>query len=333
MKKWMNYARKKFVSDNIVIKDTYGDWIMPPERPELIHSVDPARKTDGSLLGTSFYFRSLCLLERFAALQGFADDVKAFADEAAAVKDAYNSKFFNSATAQYSNSTVTANILSICYGLVPDGFEERVFANIVDKTANDFDSHVSVGLVGMQWLMRCLSDHGRADLAFKIVTNRDYPSWGYMIENGATTIWELWNGNTADPAMCSHNHVCLLGDVIVWFYEYLAGIRNEAGFAGFERIVMKPYPVDGLDFVNASYRSVRGLVESRWKKQEGQFIWNVVVPANTAATIYIPATNPDAITESGRPVASVSEVTFLKMEAGYAVFKIGSGAYEFAVKD
>jgi alpha-L-rhamnosidase len=183
--------------------------------------------------------------------------------------------------------------------------------------------------VGAQWLMRGLSDYGRADLAYTIATNRDYPSWGYMIENGATTIWELWNGNTAAPSMNSHNHVMLLGDLVVWFYEYLAGIQNAPGSVGFKKIVMKPHPVAGLDFVTASFRSVRGEIKSVWKKQGGKFVWNITIPANTSATVYIPAAGKENVSESGRSVASAKGVKFIKKEGDNIVFEIQSGSYRF----
>lgn len=332
MKKWLSYMKDKYMVDYIMTKDLYGDWCMPPERPELIHSEDPARRTDGALLGTSFYYRMLYLLERFAALQGKTDEAKAFADEAVIIKDAYNRKFFHAETARYSNNTVTANLLSLCYGLVPEGYEDRVFANIEEKTLTEFNGHVSTGLVGIQWLMRGLSNYGRADLAYRIATNRDYPSWGYMIENDATTIWELWNGNTADPAMNSHNHVMLLGDLLVWYYEYLAGIQNAAGSSGFEKIVMRPHPVDGLDYVKASYRSVRGKIESHWQKRDGKFTWNITLPANTVARVYVPAADQDDVYESGVKVASSEGVTFIEQAGGYAVYEVGSGAYTFSSK-
>lgn len=288
MKKWMTYMKDKYMVDNIMPKDRYGDWCMPPESPELIHSKDSTRKTDAAVLGTTFYYRMLTLLTRFAGLLDKPDDAKAFTAEAAVIKEAFNNKYFNKQTGYYSNNTVTANILPLSYGMVPEEQAAAVFKNIVDKTTGDFNSHVSTGLVGIQWLMRGLSDHGRADLALKIATNRDYPSWGYMIEKGATTIWELWNGDTADPAMNSANHVMLLGDLIVWFYEYLGGIQNAPGSAGFKEIVMKPYPIDGLDFVNASYRSVHGIIKSEWKKEGGSFIWHITIPCNTKATVYLP---------------------------------------------
>ena len=251
MKKWMAYMRSRYMVDHIMTKDTYGDWCMPPESPELIHSRDPGRKTDAAVLGTTFYFRMLYLLERFAVLLGKAGEAQEFAREAAVVKEAFNARFFDKESRGYSNNTVTANLLSLCYGLVNDDDREAVFAHIVDKTMGEFGGHVSTGLVGIQWLMRGLTEYGRPDIAFRIATNRTYPSWGYMVEKGATTIWELWNGDTADPSMNSANHVMLLGDLIVWYYENLAGIRNKPGSAGFRQIELKPYPPEGLDWVTA----------------------------------------------------------------------------------
>ena len=343
MKKWMTYMHDKYMKDNIMPKDRYGDWCMPPESPELIHSKDPARKTDAAVLGTTFYYRMLFLLERFANLLKKPDDAKAFANEAVVVKNAYNEKFFNRETAQYSNNTVTANLLSLCYGMVPDGYADKVFQNIVNKTEKEFDGHVSTGLVGIQWLMRGLSDRGRADLALRIATNRDYPSWGFMIEHGATTIWELWNGNTANPAMNSHNHVMLLGDLIVWFYEYLAGIQNAPGSVAFEKIVMHPSSITltersrdavtersrSVDYVKASYHSLHGLIKSNWQKSGNAFQWEITIPANVTATVYIPATNKAQVTESGQKASSAKGVKFRKMEGNYAVYQVGSGNYFF----
>ena len=329
MKKWMTYMRENYMEDNIMPRDRYGDWCMPPESLEMIHSEDPARKTDAAVIGTTYYYRLLFLLERFANLLNKPDDAMTFANEAVAVKNAYNEKFLNRETAQYSNNTVTANLLSLYFGMTPEEYTDKVFQNIVNRTEKEFNGHVSVGLLGMQWLMRGLSDHGRADLAFRIASNRTYPSWGYMIENGATTIWELWNGNTADPAMNSHNHVMLLGDLIVWFYEYLAGIQNAPDNVGFKKIVMHPYPVDGLDYVKASYHSIHGMIKSDWQKADGAFRWEITIPANTTATVYIPATNRKRITESGQKTSSAKGVKFISMEGDYAVYEVGSGRYSF----
>ena len=333
MKKWIEYMRDNFMEDNIMPRDLYGDWCMPPESPEMIHSADPARKTDGVLLGTSFYYHMLRLLERFALLQDKSDEAADFSNQAALVREAYNNRFFNEETAQYSNNTVTANLLSLRFGLVPEGLEERVFANIVDKTMNEFDGHVSTGLVGIQWLMRGLTNYGRGDIAYKIATNRDYPSWGYMIENGATTIWELWNGDTADPTMNSHNHVMLLGDLIVWFYEYLGGIQNAAGSTAFREINMQPYFANGLNYVTASHHSTQGLIKSAWKKDENTFEWDITIPGNCSAVVYIPAKDKKQITESTNNISKVHGVKYLRQENEFFVYEVSSGNYRFKVTD
>ena len=129
--------------------------------------------------------------------------------------------------------------------------------------------------------MRVLTAGGRADLAYTIATQKTYPSWGYMVEKGATTIWELWNGDTADPAMNSGNHVMLVGDLGIWLYENLAGIKSDPEQPGFKHIIMRPEPVGDLQFVKASHRSPYGLIASDWQKKDGVFRWNITVPANT----------------------------------------------------
>lgn len=331
MKKWLSYMKDKYMQDYILTKDTYGDWCMPPKDPNLIHSKLPERMTAGDFLGTSFYYRMLQLMEHFAALLHKPDDKKQFSELAANIKKAFNEKYLNPNNS-YSNNTATANIFALAYDLAPDSIRDKVFQHIVSTTMNDFNGHISTGLVGGQWLMRTLTNYGRPDIAYKLATNTTYPSWGYMVKEGATTIWELWNGNTANPAMNSGNHVMLLGDLIVWFYEDLAGIKSDSTQVGFKKIIMKPTVVEGLDHVKASYHSVHGLVKSEWKTNENNFDWEITIPANTTAKIFVPAKNVDNITESGKDVNNAESVKFIKMANGKAVFEIGSGNYHFVSK-
>ena len=270
-------------------RDTYGDWCMPPESLELIHSSDPTRITDATVISTPFYCYLCGKMAKFAELLGFEDDITFFRKEITTTTIAFNDKYFNRVTGVYANNTVTANILPLWFGMVPKGLENKVLESIVDKTMNECGGHVSTGVIGIQQLMRCLTKYGRGDLAFKIASNDTYPSWGYMYRNGATTIWELWNGNTADPAMNSGNHVMLLGDLILWEYEYLGGIR--ALEPGYSKIQLKPYPIEGLDFVNCTYNSVSGHIESHWKREGNRFEWDIVIPANTTAEVCLPTAN------------------------------------------
>ena len=289
LKKWILHMKNDFKRGGLMPRDTYGDWCMPPESLELIHSGDPARITDATVISTPFYCYLCGKMAKFAEVLGFDDDVAFFKQEITTSTVAFNDKYFNRVTGVYANNTVTANILPLWFGMVPKGLEDKVLNSIVDKTENECGGHVSTGVVGIQQLMRCLTEYGRGDLAFKIASNDTYPSWGYMVRNGATTIWELWNGNTADPAMNSGNHVMLLGDLILWEYEYLGGIR--ALEPGYSKIQLKPYPIEGLDYVNCTYNSVSGRIESQWKRKGNHFEWHFTIPANTTAEVCLPTAN------------------------------------------
>jgi len=214
--------------------------------------------------------------------------------------------------------------------MVTAGDDENVFKNIVDKTMINNNGHISTGVIGTQWIMRWLTLYGRADIAYRLATVRDYPGWGYMVANGATTIWELWNGNTADPKMNSQNHVMLLGDLIVWMYEALGGIK--ALDPGFKVIEMKPSIIDGLDHVNASWHSMYGWVKSNWSKNERKFTWSISIPCNTKAIVYLPASQTNKVFEHDREILKSDNVKFLKIDGKRAVYEVGSGDYEFSVK-
>jgi alpha-L-rhamnosidase len=182
--------------------------------------------------------------------------------------------------------------------------------------------------VGAQRLCRVLCDNGRPDLAYQIATQTDYPSWGYMVSKGATTIWELWNGDTAEPSMNSGNHVMLVGDLIVWMKEYLAGIRPDLAQPGYKHIVLRPEPTGDLTFARATHRSPYGLIVSDWKKgSDGTFRWNITVPTNATATAYVPARNGDAISEGGRELSQVKGVKFLRLEGDRALLELHAGEY------
>ncbi|QKJ28523.1 family 78 glycoside hydrolase catalytic domain [Mucilaginibacter mali] len=328
MKKWLVYMRT-FMKDYIETKDKYGDWCVPPESPELIHSKDTLRTTDGKLIATAYYYKLLGMMQNFAQLLNKPQDVKDFAQLASKIKTRFNQTYFDDKTRQYANNSVTSNLLPLYFDMVPETAKKDVFKNIEDKILVANKGHISTGVIGTQWLMRGLTDRGRADIAWRMTTNTDYPSWGYMVNKGATTFWELWNGDTANPSMNSQNHVMLLGDLLVWFYENLAGIKSDSKDIAFKKIVMKPEPVDGLDFVNASYHSIHGMVKSSWKKDGGRFNWKISIPANTTAMVYVPAKSAAAVMESGQKAATSKGVKFIRMENGRALFEVGSGDYVF----
>jgi alpha-L-rhamnosidase len=204
------------------------------------------------------------------------------------LKEAYNRHFYHPESGSYANNTVTANLLSLEFGLVPYGDEEKVLQNVVDVTEKTYNNHISCGVIGMQHLLTCLTRSGHLDQAMQLMLQKDYPSFGYMIENGATTIWELWNGNTADPAMNSGNHVMLLGDVLPWMYGSLAGIRQSPRSRAFKELDMYLSMPDELNHVRATHNTPYGKISSEWWRTEEGITWVVDIPANTSARIHLP---------------------------------------------
>ncbi len=331
MVRWVDHM-STFVKDDIMPKDTYGDWCVPPEDPKLIHSEDPMRKTPGELLGTAFFYHELRLMERFAGVAGKPADAVRFAALAARLKKGFHAKFFDAAHGYYANGSQTSCVIPLAFGLVPPEHRESVFARLVHKITVETNGHVGTGLVGAQWLNRVLTENGRPDLVYGFVTTTAYPSWGYMAAKGATTIWELWNGDTADPGMNSGNHVMLVGDLVIWLYENLAGLASDPSTPGFKHLVMKPTPVRGLECVSATHRTPYGEARSRWSQRNGVFTWDVTVPVNTTATLTIPRPQGTRILEGHLPLAAVKDIRVLREEGDHVICTAGSGNYSFVVR-
>ncbi len=320
IKKWVSHIREYYMTEDFIItKDKYGDWCVPPESLELIHSKDPSRKTDGALIATAYYLKVLQLMHRFASLQGLKADAEEWEDLEHRMKDAFNARFLHIKEGTspvpghtlypdsifYGNNTVTANILPLAFGLVPKNYINEVAKNAVTSIITTNKGHISTGVIGVQWLLRELSRRGHANVAYLLATNKTYPSWGYMVEKGATTIWELWNGDTANPEMNSGNHVMLLGDLLPWCFNNLAGIRADRWKSGYKHIVFQPaFEIQELSNVDASYMSIYGKITSRWTKTPTHLEWDIELPANTTGEVHLP---------DGRKE------------------KIGSGKYHFSV--
>ncbi|MBU6398911.1 MAG: family 78 glycoside hydrolase catalytic domain [Verrucomicrobia bacterium] len=332
MQRWMEHLNG-FVKADLMPRDTYGDWCVPPADPKIIHSQDPAQKTAPAILGTAYYYHCLELMARYATVLGRTDAARQYRESAARLKTAFNQKFLAADGRRYDNGSQTSCVLPLAFGLVPGADRGRIVAHLVEKIAQESHHHVGTGLVGGQWLMRTLSDNGRVDLAYALASQTTYPSWGYMISKGATTIWELWNGDTADPAMNSGNHVMLVGDLLTWMYEDLAGIRADPNEPGFKHILMRPEPVGNLRFLRATHRSPFGLIVSDWRRRDDVFDWTVQIPPNTTATVWVPGRDARAITESGQPAERAPGVRLFRVEGDRVVLLVGSGRYHFLSRE
>ena len=328
MRKWLEHE-STFVTDGIISKDQYADWCVPPEDPKLIHSQDPARVTSGTLIATSFYYHLLRKVAAYARILDKPTDAADLEAQAAIVDAAFQKRFYKPATSVYDNATQTSSILPLYFSMAPPEARTGLVASLARNIEDVTHGHVGTGLIGAQFLMRTLSDNGRSDLAYEIATQKTYPGWGYMVSKGATTIWELWNGDTADPAMNSGNHVMQIGDLAVWMYEYLAGIRSDPQRPGFRHILIHPYPAGDLTFVEGSHQSMYGKIATSWKRESGSFSLDVTIPPNTTASVWVPAKDANAVTESGKSAAQAAGVKFVRAENGGALFEVESGAYRF----
>ena len=339
MKKWMNHIRKDYTNkEGLITADKYGDWCVPPEKPDMIHSQDPARKTDGTLIASAYYYKMCQLMAKFARMQGLDSEAAAWEQDADKVKDAFNKKFLlvkkGTSPVQtphilypdsifYDNNTATANVLPLAFNMVPEEYRQAVADNLIKTIIETNKGHISTGVIGVNWLMRELSRIGRGDVAAMLASNKTYPSYGYEIEKGATTIWELWNGDTASRRMNSNNHVMMLGDHINWYYQDLAGFNPAK--PGYKEILLKPdFSIQQMDSVNASYRTPYGLLASRWVKTPMHIDWHVEIPCNTTAVLCVPTPDKNAVKVKG--------AKYLRSEGNDSYWSVGSGVYDLDIK-
>lgn len=292
--RWVEHMLEEYERDGIITKDKYGDWCPPPEKLTQIHAQDPSRITEGSLISTAYLIRIVQLMQQWGYDTAHWKAIEermtaAFNKRYLTVKPGTSRRpghvLYPDST-YYGNNTITANILPLALGIVPDSLRQTIVQQVVENICIQNKGHVACGVIGISWLLRTLSDHGFADVAYLLATQKTYPSWGYMARNGATTIWELWNGDKANPRMNSGNHVMLLGDLIPWAYQYLGGIRSTDAY---QHITLKPaFDIQDCEWVDADYESPYGKISSRWKKTLQHVEWDVVIPCNTTAEVMLP---------------------------------------------
>jgi alpha-L-rhamnosidase len=270
-----------------------------------------------ALSAAVFYYHHVLLATEFAILLGHKDDSIRFAKLSATIKNAIVRKYLVPTTGRFDNATQSAQLFALWHQLSPE--KEKTFQVLIDEFARH-KNHVSTGIFTTQMLFDVLRLYERNDLAYEIANQRDYPGWGYMLGRGATTLWETWKYPDNAP---SQNHP-MFGSVSEWFYRSILGINAAA--PGFEKIIIKPQPAGDLTWAKGSYRSVRGMIVSDWKKGNGKFELDVSIPANMTAEVWIRSKENGKILESGK---NFDGLTSIRYTNGYAVVQIGSGDYHF----
>ncbi len=310
MRRWMEYhAQHNLLPDNTVKASTYGDWV---DAYNAEYRASEAGATSLPLMATAYFYHNCRIVARTAGLLGKTEDQDRFHDLAEKVAAGFQQRFFRPQSNQYESGTQCSCVLPLAFGLVPENRRKAVAANLVHDILPVHQGHLTVGLVGMQWYMQTLTDIGRPDVAFTVATQTTRPSWGYMISKGATSIWERWDQDTRDPGMNGESQMILAGNLGAWFYGTLAGINYDPQRPGFKHVVLRPRPVGDLTFVNGSHKSQYGTIVSRWKIEGDRFHWQVIIPPNTTATVYVPTRDAAAVTEGGKPAAEADGLRFLR---------------------
>jgi alpha-L-rhamnosidase len=280
------------------------------------------------LTGTAFYYHHAQILSRFARILGRNKDAEQYAALAQEIKDGFIKKFLKPGTGQFDSHTQACQAFALHHDLVPPNERQAAIDVLLDEILVRHKGHLSTGIFGTKCMLNVLTQIGRADVAYTIVNQKTFPGWGYMLENGATTMWEHW---AFSDNVFSHNH-SMFGSVSEWFFKSLAGIGPHPEAVGFDRIIIKPQVVGGLTWAKASYKSIRGRIVSDWRLENGLFHLNITIPTNTTATVYVPAKDAKSVAEGDQRADKAESVNFLRMENGAAVYRVGSGSYSFAVK-
>lgn len=272
---------------------------------------------------TPLYCESARMLSRLARILGKEKEADEYARLGENIRRAYVEKFVAPGTGVVASGIQSAQAFALFLNMLPVEERPAALAHLVKDITDKHDGHLTTGIFGTRYMLDVLSREGRAEVVNNMVNLRDFPGWGYMLERGATTLWEHWefSDNTF-----SHNHP-MFGSVSQWFYNWLGGIEPAVDAVGFDKFTFQPQFLEGLDWVRCTYRSIRGPITCDWKREGNRVAMELQVPVNTSATLVLPTAG--VITENGRPVADSKGVEKVSERDGHPIFQLGSGRYHF----
>ena len=305
--------------DHLITWGGIGDWLE-------VGTGGWPKRTPKAVTSTAFFYEATRILAQVATVLGKTEDAQSFASLGLEIKEAFNKAFYQDKLGGYAEDSQTANGMPLAIGLVPSEKENQVLESLVHNIVDVRKNHLSFGNVGIKYVMDVLSDRGRADVAYTMAAQKDYPGWGDTLKDGNTTFTEEWGGN---DSRCHPDKAAVSG----WFYRSLAGIHSDPAAPGYKNILIQPSIVGDLAYAKGSLQTVHGLVTSEWEKTEKGIKFHVVVPANSTAQLTLPASEKSQIAESGQPVKSAKAVALVRREAGQAVYRLGSGDYNFEVRE
>ncbi|HHI69277.1 MAG TPA: alpha-L-rhamnosidase, partial [Planctomycetes bacterium] len=333
---WLQYQLYRSYGDRRILEDQWEttrrlvDFLGAKSKGGVIdkgisdhESLDPK---PAALTGTAFHFACVDLLARFARILGRKEEAEKYAVRAEEIRKVFTDRFLSPGTGVFGKGTQASQAFPLFFGLVPGPERKAAVRAMVRAVLEDHQGHLATGMFGTYMLLHELSRAGRAEAAYRMVNQRTFPGWGYMLERGATALWEHW---AFSDDTFSHDHP-MFGSVDAWFYQWLRGIQPAPGAEGLDRLVLRPCPVGDLRWVKAHHEGVRGRIVSEWALEGGRFLWRLVLPPGVRARIYVPAKGEEEVLEGGKPARSSGGLRFLGRRGGAALFEAGSGEFRFS---
>ncbi|MHC5053475.1 MAG: family 78 glycoside hydrolase catalytic domain [Planctomycetota bacterium] len=319
MEKWVEYCRRTS-RDLIRPNKGYGDWLAI------------GAKTPKEVISTAYFAHSTDLTARAARILGETAKAEKYERLFEDIKRAFNDKFVQPDGRIHGN-TQSCYLMALSFDLLPEALRPKAAEHLVERIESK-RWHLSTGFVGVSMLLPVLTRYGRTDVAWRLLETDTFPSWLFSVKHGATTIWERWDGWTPDkgfqnPGMNSFNHYSL-GSCGEWMYGVAAGIAPDPAKPGYKHIIIRPRPGGTVTWVKGSLESMHGKIATHWRLARGRFELDVTIPANTTATVYVPARSEGDVREGGAAASRAEGVKFVRMDDGAAVFEIGSGDYAFS---
>jgi alpha-L-rhamnosidase len=317
----------------------FGDWLSP-EGP-----------TPEDLIATAFWAYDVTLMRQMAHATARSDDERKYLNLFENIKAAFNRAYvrpdgfvggvapppvFASGTATALSDkpidTQTSYVLALYMNLLPAELRETSAKRLVDKIAANL-WRLNTGFLGTPYLLAALSDTGHSDVAYRLLLNTQYPSWGYLVEHGATTMWERWNGDQmrSDPSMNSYNHYAY-GAVAEWIYRYAAGVDTSSSDAGFHTVYLHPTFDSRLSNLDFTYQSPYGTLRSAWSVHGTKVSWTITIPPNAKARLPLLSHEASAFSIDGEPLKHTSKLLLSSTEGGTEVYELSSGTYSFEVE-
>ncbi len=299
--------------------DFIGDWVPPNRGMDTKNWPGPQA---AELFNNCYRIYQMDLLMRMAEALGKKDEVERCQSRLAVIRPAVHAAFYDKAAGHYVIDEQAYYVMPLMTGVVPEPERAAMLKKLEQNILVKNQGHLDTGMLGTYFMMEYLRETGRSDLVFTMFNQTTHPGWGYMLEQGATTLWEQWNG------YYSHIHSCFTSPDN-WFYQGLGGIIPDPAAPGFKNVIIKPAMVGDMTWVKCHHDSPYGRIVSNWKREGDKLTMDVTIPVNTTATVHVPAKDAAGVKESGQPASTSAGVKFLRMEHGVAIYEVGSGVYRF----